>query len=133
MDEQAEPESNEAMELAAKMSSDSNEPVPGADMESDAQADTDPAKGESVVSFSKIHKLKVNVQAVLGAVPLTVSQLSNLNKGDVIELGTKIGDPIAVLANGDLIARAEIVVTQDEPPGFGLTLTEIVETAGGSD
>ncbi|MEM7069152.1 MAG: FliM/FliN family flagellar motor switch protein [Pseudomonadota bacterium] len=84
----------------------------------------------SVIALQKIQKLKVRVQAVLGTVPLTISELANLSKGDLIELETKLGEPIDILANGDLIARAEIVVTQDEPPKFGLTLTEIVEANG---
>lgn len=92
-----------------------------------ASSATTPSLGNAVISLKKIRQLKVSVQAVLGSVPLTVSQLSNLSEGDVIKLNTKIGDPIDVLANGELIGRAEIVVTQDSEPGFGLTLTEIVE------
>ena len=84
----------------------------------------------SVVALQKIQQLKVKVQAVLGTVPLTISDLANLGRGDLIELETKLGEPIEILANGDLIAKAEIVVTQDDPPRFGLTLTEIVDADG---
>ena len=86
--------------------------------------------GEGLLGFDRIQQLKVRVQAVLGATPLSISELASLEKGDVIKLDTKIGDPISILANGDEIARAEIVVTQDQPPKFGLTLTEIIDTKG---
>ena len=32
---------------------------------------------------------------------------------------------VDILANGAEIAKAEIVVTQDDPPKFGLTLVEV--------
>ena len=82
--------------------------------------------GQPVLAMSKIQNLKVKVQAVLGTVPLKISELANIEKGDLLELDTKIGDPISIYANGDLIAMAEIVVTPDEPPRFGLTITEVV-------
>ena len=82
--------------------------------------------GQPVLAMSKIQNLRVKVQAVLGTVPLKISELANIEKGDLLELDTKIGDPISIYANGDLIAKAEIVVTPDEPPRFGLTITEVV-------
>ena len=85
--------------------------------------------GEALIGLDRIQQLKVKVQAVLGTTPLSIAELAKLEKGDVIKLETKIGDAITILANGDEIAKAEIVVTQDNPPKFGLTLTEIMETS----
>ena len=81
----------------------------------------------AVIGLQKIQKLKVRVQAMLGTAQLTISELANLERGDVINLETKIGDSISILANGDEIARADIIVTQDDPPRFALTLTEVVQ------
>ena len=93
-----------------------------------AAKEAEPTKpGAGLIGLQKIQQLKVRVQAVLGTAPLTISDLANLERGDLIKLDTKIGDTISVLANGDEIARAEIIVTQDDPPKFGLTLTEIVD------
>ena len=96
----------------------------------DKKVEANHSDANSAVPYQRIQQLKVRVQAVLGTVPLSVSQLANLSKGDLIELDTKIGDPIEILANGDVIALAEIVVTPDEPPSFGLSLTKIVEASG---
>ncbi len=82
--------------------------------------------GQPVLAMSKIQSLRVKVQAVLGTVPLKISELASIEKGDLLELDTNIGDPISIYANGDLIAKAEIVVTPDDPPRFGLTITEVV-------
>lgn len=110
------------------------EPMPEIDLPQGAAADgstgpasSEPRSGKGVIGLQKIQQLKVRVQAVLGTAPLTISELANLERGDLISLDTKIGDAISILANGDEIARAEIIVTQDDPPRFGLTLTEIVE------
>ena len=89
--------------------------------------------GDGLIGLGRIQQLKVKVQAVLGATPLSISELANLEKGDIIKLDTRVGDPISILANGDEIARAEIVVTQDQPPKFGLTLTEVIQNKETSD
>ena len=94
-------------------------------------SETSAKPGAGLIGLQKIQQLKVRVQAVLGTAPLTISELANLERGDVIKLDTKIGDAITILANGDEIARAEIIVTEDDPPKFGLTLTEIVEADHG--
>ncbi|MEM7290034.1 MAG: FliM/FliN family flagellar motor C-terminal domain-containing protein [Pseudomonadota bacterium] len=104
--------------------------APSLDMPEAAPHQAAPRTGDSLLGLQRIQQLKVTVQAMLGTVPLSISELANLEKGDVIKLETKIGDPVLILANGDEIARAEIVVTQDQPPRFGLTLTEIIENSG---
>ena len=88
-----------------------------------------PRTGDTVLDINKIQGLKVKIQAVLGTIPLTISELVNIEKGDLLQLETKIGDPISILANGDPIAKAEIVVTQDDPPRFALTVTEIIASS----
>ena len=84
--------------------------------------------GANVMALRKIQNIKVNVQAVLGSVSLSVSQLANLKKGEFLQLDTKIGDTIDILANGQLIAKGEIAVVEGEHPKFGITLTEIIDT-----
>ena len=82
---------------------------------------------DSIVNIGAIHSIKVTVQAVLGGVSMPISQLMSLKKDDVVALDSKIGSAIDLLANGQLIARGEIVVLEEEDePRFGITLTEIV-------
>ena len=85
--------------------------------------------GDGVMAFKKIQGIKVRVQVMLGETRLTVSQLANLKKGEFIQLDTKVGEPVDILANGSLIARGEIAVEDEETPRFGITLTEIVDSS----
>ena len=85
-------------------------------------------QGGNVMSIKKIQGIKVKVQVVLGSISLSVSQLAGLKKGELVALDSSIGDPIDIYANGQLIARGEIVVIEDEDPKFGVTLSEIVDS-----
>jgi len=85
--------------------------------------------GDSAIAFKKIQGIKVRVQVMLGETRLSVSQLTNLKKGEFIQLDTKIGEPVNILANGSLIARGEIAVEDDDAPRFGITLTEIIDSS----
>ena len=78
-----------------------------------------------LLDIKTIKDIKVHVQAVLGGVSMTVSELSNLKSGELISLERNIGDEIDVLANGQLIARGEIVVIEEDNPKFGITITQI--------
>lgn len=82
--------------------------------------------GGNVMSIKKIQAIKVNVQVMLGSVSLSISHLASLKKGELISLDTSIGDPIEILANGQLIARGQIVINEEENPKFGISLTEII-------
>ena len=84
--------------------------------------------GPNVLSIKKIQNIKIKVQAMLGGVSMSVSQLANLKQGEFVELETKIGDAIDILANGHLVARGEIIVIEEDSPRFGVTLTEVVDT-----
>ena len=84
--------------------------------------------GGNVMSIKKIQNIKVNIQVILGSVSLSISRLASLKKGELLSLDTSIGDPIEILANGQLIARGEIVVLGEETPKFGISLIEIVDS-----
>ncbi|MEQ8827257.1 MAG: FliM/FliN family flagellar motor switch protein [Parvibaculum sp.] len=81
--------------------------------------------GGSVVDLKRIQSIKVLVQAVLGGISMPVSKLSELKEGEIIPLGTKIGDPIDILTNGQLIARGEIVVIEGPENKFGIQVTSL--------
>ena len=85
------------------------------------------ANGANVIGIQKIQNIKVRVQAMLGGISLSVSELANLKQGELLSLDTHVGEGIDILANGQLVARGEIVVVEEAKPRFGITLTEIVE------
>lgn len=95
-------------------------------------AATTVGSGAKVVDLKRIHSIKVLVQAVLGGINMSVAQLSQLKEGEVIPLDAKIGDPIEVLTNGQLMARGEIVVIEGPEPCFGIQITSL-EPQGGTN
>lgn len=73
-----------------------------------------------------IMDIPVDVQIILGATEMSVSQLMALQKGSTVALDRRIGEPVDVMVNGRKIARGEITVLEEDPSRFGIRLTEIV-------
>lgn len=78
--------------------------------------------GESV---SAMLNVRMDVQIVIGRASLPLSNLISLSQGAVVELDRRIGDPIDVVVNGQVVARGELVSGGDN--GLGVKLTEIVK------
>jgi flagellar motor switch protein FliN/FliY len=57
---------------------------------------------------------------------LTIGELLQLGPGSIVELDRAAGEPLDVLLNGRLVARGEVVVTDDR---FGIRLLDIVSRA----
>jgi len=86
-----------------------------------------PAEGEtakSAADLAPVFDVPVNIQAVLGRTHLNVASLLRLNRGSVLELDRKVGEPIDVYVNDRLIARGEVVIVDDR---LGVTMTEIIK------
>ena len=81
--------------------------------------------GASVVDLKRVRSIKVLVQAVLGGINMPVSRLSELKEGEIVQLDTRIGDPIDILTNGQLMARGEIVVIEGPENKFGIQITSL--------
>lgn len=58
-----------------------------------------------------------------GRTDMTLEALTRLGPGSVIDLGRSPDDPVEVLVNGRLIARAEVVVVSGN---YGVRITEVV-------
>jgi len=69
-----------------------------------------------------VDHVEVQCEAVLGNGKVTIGQLSDLTKGDVIQLDRSPADPVDIRVNGKTIARGEIVTLQDR---FAVRLTQI--------
>lgn len=84
----------------------------------------EPDTGKSASDLSPVFDVPVNIQAVLGRTHLNVSNLLRLNRGSVLELDRRVGEPIDVYVNDRLIARGEVVIVDDR---LGVTMTEIIK------
>lgn len=86
--------------------------------------DADQVDNESR-SINAVFGVSMDVQIVLGRARMPVSQLLSMSRGSVIELDKKIGQPVEVMVNDQLIARGELVKVDDTR--MGVTLTEVVK------
>lgn len=80
-------------------------------------------------NLDAILSIPVTVQVVLGTTSMPVARLMKLGRGAVITLDQKVGAPVNVLVNGRIVARGEVVVVDEDNSRFGVTLTEIVNSA----
>jgi flagellar motor switch protein FliN/FliY len=67
--------------------------------------------------------ITVNISAILGVAEMTVEQVLRLGRGAVIELERGHGETIELIADGQLVARGEVVVVEDM---LAVQVTEII-------
>lgn len=85
------------------------------------------AMGGGSDKVQAVYDIPVQVSAVLGKATMQVSQLLKLGRGAVVELDRKVGEAIDIYVNNRLVARGEVVVSEDR---LGVTLTEIIRREG---
>lgn len=85
-----------------------------------AAADLPPA------DLKRMRDIKVDVEVLLGTTSLPLEEILKIQPGSVVELNRLAGEPVDILANDQLIARAEVVVVDDN---FGVKILEITGTA----
>ncbi len=67
--------------------------------------------------------IPVDVSLELGRATVDLENLIELSQGSVIELNRLVDEPVDVLVNGKLVAKAEVVVVDNK---FGARVTSIV-------
>lgn len=72
---------------------------------------------------SLLNELPVEVVVELGRTRLTVRQLAELDRDDVVDLGRDAELPLDLVAGGKLIARGEVVMVGEK---MALRITELV-------
>ena len=72
--------------------------------------------------YEALLDIPVEVTAVLGTSEMKVSQLLKMGRGAVVQLDRIVGEDIDIRANGNLIAKGEVVVVEDH---LAVTMTKI--------
>ncbi len=80
------------------------------------------AKREGHLSLLEGVTARVSVE--LGRSTMPIKQVLALAPGSIVELDRLSTEPIDILVNGELVARGEVVVLENE---FGVRVTEIVK------
>ena len=70
--------------------------------------------------------IPLDVSVELGRVQMLIKDVLELATGSIVELERVAGEPIDLLVNGQLIAKGEVVVIEDN---FGIRITEIISPA----
>jgi len=68
-----------------------------------------------------VYEIPVEISAVLGSAQIPVAQLLKMGRGAVLELDRRVGDPIDILVNKQMVAKGDVVVVEDR---LGVTLLE---------
>jgi len=76
-------------------------------------------------SMEAVYEIPVQVSTVLGKVSIPVNKLMTLERGVVVELDSKVGEPIEIYANQQLVARGELIMSDGR---LGVTMTEIIKS-----
>ena len=73
-----------------------------------------------------VNDVDVEISVVIGKTTMPIHQLLKMGRGAVIELDAHVDEPAWILANNQLIARGEIVVTGDT---VGISITETYKSS----
>jgi len=74
--------------------------------------------------LSAVSDVVVTASVEIGRRQLTIAEAQSISTGTIIQLDREIDTPMDLRINGQLVARGEVVVVDNE---FGLRIVEIVD------
>lgn len=74
-----------------------------------------------------IYALPVSVQVVIGTARPTIAELLQMKEESLLQLDSKIEDPVDLCINNRVIARGELIETDPATGCIGVKLTQIVD------
>ena len=80
---------------------------------------------KNAADLEAVFDVPVRVSAILGRAKMPVSELLNLDVGNVLELDRKVGEAVDIYVNARLVARGEVVLVEEK---LGVTMTEIIKS-----
>jgi len=76
-------------------------------------------------NIDMLMNIPLNVSIEIGRTKKKIKEIMDFNQGSIIELEKQAGAPVDVIVNGQLMARGDVVVIDDN---FAVRITEIVGT-----
>jgi flagellar motor switch protein FliN/FliY len=74
-----------------------------------------------------VRDVGVELSVELGRTTRSLEEVAAIGEGSIIELGSLAGEPVNLFAAGELIAKAEVVVIDEN---FGVRVTEVLGKGG---
>ncbi|WP_185232979.1 FliM/FliN family flagellar motor switch protein [Teredinibacter franksiae] len=80
--------------------------------------------GEALLNkdMSLVGHVNVTVTVNVGSAEISIDDLFSVKKGSVLSLAEKMDEPVTLLVDGKIIARGELVATDET---YGVLITEI--------
>jgi len=75
------------------------------------------------VNLDLVMGVELCVTVELGRTKRLVKDVLNITKGSIIELDKQAGEPVDIIVNGQLIAKGDVVVIDDN---FGVRITKVI-------
>lgn len=69
-----------------------------------------------------LREIPLQVQAVIGRASISVAELNALEHGSIVELDSRVGDPIDIIVNGVKVATGQMQVSQEDPDRFAFVV-----------
>lgn len=93
------------------------------------ESDADERRDQSAENLFRrsIYGVPVTLTISLGQKRMSVSEVLQLAPESVVELSAKIEDPVSLMIDDRLIAKGELIETEEG--GIGVKITEIAEQA----
>ena len=85
----------------------------------------DSTESTSASERDALMNVNVDIVAVLGTAELQIRQILQLGRGAVVELDHLVGEPVELRAENRLVARGEVVVTDDK---LAVQITDVVKS-----
>ncbi|GEQ98221.1 hypothetical protein JCM17844_18580 [Iodidimonas gelatinilytica] len=76
--------------------------------------------------MSAVKRVQVDISVVLGRAEMPIRQLLKMGRGAVIDLDAKHEDECWIYANGELVARGEIMMVGEK---IGVSITRMTSEA----
>ena len=76
------------------------------------------------MKLSHLKDIGVELRVELGRAMKSLADVAGISEGTIIALDRLAGEPLDLLAAGELIAKCEVVVIDEN---FGVRVTEVVE------
>jgi len=89
----------------------------------DDDYDDQPASVLESKNLNLLMDIGLTITVEIGSAKRSIKEVMNLTKGSIIELNKHADDPVDILVNGQLFARGDVVVVEDN---FGVRITEVV-------
>ena len=88
------------------------------------RTDTNVDVAISEADLDAVLDVPITVTAILGTRRMAIAEIVRLGVGSVLELERQVGEPIDIFVDGRLIARGEVVLSDEH---LAITMTDVVK------